>query len=154
MPDEPKQTSGRAGKGTAGKILREALIERRFKLLVSCYRADREPHKKESIGGPWCCRSSFARRQLDAPEDYARLQVAWLTQALRRADVSLKQGDLDAIAQFVKVVRELNLDVNMHLARLRRCGKSSSHQRRLRLRMRRWLLRGCLRTIKVAQEST
>ena len=40
MPDEPKQTSERARKRTAGKVLREALIKRReayFDLLVSGY---------------------------------------------------------------------------------------------------------------------
>ena len=51
----------------------------------------------------------MAKRQLDAPGDYARLQVARLTKALRCADVSLEEGDLKAIAPFLKVVRELNL---------------------------------------------
>jgi hypothetical protein len=46
---------------------------------------------------------------LDAPEDYARIQVARLTKALRCADESLEQGDVRAIAPFVKVVRELDL---------------------------------------------
>jgi hypothetical protein len=57
---------------------------------------------------------ALARRRLDAPEDYARLQVARLIKALRCADVSLEGGDLEAIAPYVKVVRELNLyhDVN------------------------------------------
>jgi hypothetical protein len=57
---------------------------------------------------------ALAKRRLDAPEDYARLQVARLTKALRCADVSLEEGDLKAIAPFLKVVRELNLyhDVN------------------------------------------
>jgi hypothetical protein len=53
-------------------------------------------------------------------EDYARLQVARLTKALRCADVSLENGDLKAIAPFVQVVRELNLyhGVNVGAARL------------------------------------
>jgi hypothetical protein len=51
---------------------------------------------------------ALAKRQLDAPEDYARLQVARLTKALRCADVSLENGDLKAIAPFVQVVNELN----------------------------------------------
>ena len=48
------------------------------------------------------------------------LQVARLTKALRCADVSLEEGDLKAIAPFVKVVRELNLyhGVNVGAARL------------------------------------
>jgi hypothetical protein len=62
----------------------------------------------------------LAKRQLDAPEDYTRLQVARLTKALRCADVSLEEGDLKAIAPFVKVVRELNFyhGVNIGPARL------------------------------------
>ena len=62
----------------------------------------------------------MATRRLDAPEDYAHIQVARLTKALRCADVSLEEGDLKAIAPFVKVVRELNLyhGVNVGPARL------------------------------------
>jgi hypothetical protein len=51
---------------------------------------------------------ALAKRRLDAPED-SRLQVMRLTKALRCADVSLEEGDLKAIAPFLKVVRELNL---------------------------------------------
>jgi hypothetical protein len=65
---------------------------------------------------------TLAKRQFDAPEDYARLQVARLSKALRCADVSLEEGDLKAIAPFVKVVRERNLyhGVNVGPARLAR----------------------------------
>jgi len=52
---------------------------------------------------------ALAKRRLDAPEDYARLQIARLTKALRCADESLEEGDVRAIAPFLKVVRELNL---------------------------------------------
>jgi hypothetical protein len=51
----------------------------------------------------------LVKRRLDAPEDYARIQVARLTKALRCADESLEEGDVKAIAPFLKVVRELNL---------------------------------------------
>jgi hypothetical protein len=63
---------------------------------------------------------ALAKRRLDAPADYARLQVARLTKALRCADVSLEEGDLKAIAPFVKVVRELSRyhGVNVGPARL------------------------------------
>jgi hypothetical protein len=62
---------------------------------------------------------ALAKRRLDAPEDYARLQVARLTKALRCADESLEEGDVKAIAPFLKVVRELNLyhGLNVGLAR-------------------------------------
>jgi hypothetical protein len=114
MSDELKPTSERARKRAAGKILREMLIKRReayFDLLVSGYSIEQiASHTKTS---PSAVRRAvgraLAKRQLDAPEDYARLQVARLTKALRCADVSLEEGDLKAIAPFVKVVRELNL---------------------------------------------
>jgi hypothetical protein len=114
MSDEPKPNSERARKRAVGKIRREALIKRReayFDLLVSGYSVEQiASHTKTS---PSAVRravgQALAKRQLDAPEDYARLQVARLTKALRCADVSLEDGDLKAIAPFVKVVRELNL---------------------------------------------
>jgi hypothetical protein len=114
MSDELKPTSKRARKRAVGKIRREGLITRReayFDLLVSGYSVEQiASHTKTS---PSAVRravgQALAKRQLDAPEDYARLQVARLTKALRCADVSLEEGDLKAIAPFVKVVRELNL---------------------------------------------
>ena len=125
MPDEPTPTSKRERKRALGKIRREALINRReayFDLLVSGYSIEQiASHTKNS---PSAVRravgEALAKRQLDAPEDYARLQVARLTKALRCADVSMEEGDLKAIAPFVKVVRELNLyhGVNVGPARL------------------------------------
>jgi hypothetical protein len=114
MSEQPEPTSERARKRAAGKILREGLIKRReayFDLLVSGYSVEQiASHTKKS---PSAVRravgQALAMRRLDAPEDYARLQVARLTKALRCADVSLEEGDLKAIAPFVKVVRELNL---------------------------------------------
>lgn len=47
-------------------------------------------------------------RRLDAPDRYARLQVARLTKALRLADASIDQGELRAIGPLVKVVRALD----------------------------------------------
>jgi hypothetical protein len=114
MSDELKPTSERARKRAAGKILREMLIKRReayFDLLVPGYSVQQiASHTKKS---PSAVRravgQALAKRRLDAPEDYASLQVARLTKALRCAHVSLEEGDLKAIAPFVKVVRELNL---------------------------------------------
>ena len=114
MSGESKPTSERARKRAAGKVHREALIKRRethFDLLVSGYSVEQiASHAKKS---PSAVRravgQALAKRRLDAPEDYARLQVARLTKALRCADVSLEAGDLKAITPFLKVVRELNL---------------------------------------------
>ncbi len=114
MADESTPTSDRARKRAAGKRLRAGWIERRevyFDLLVSGYSIEQiASHTKRS---PSAVRraigQALAKRQLDAPEDYAHLQIARLTKALPCADVSLEQGDLKAIAPFVNVVRELNL---------------------------------------------
>ena len=125
MTNEFNPTSERAHKRALGKTGREALIKRReayFDLLVSGYSIEQiASHTKRS---PSAVRravgQALAKRRLDAPENYARLQVARLTKALRCADVSLELGDLKAIAPFVKVVRELNLyhGVNVAPARL------------------------------------
>jgi DNA-binding NarL/FixJ family response regulator len=89
MPDELKPTSERARKRAVGKIRRETSIERReayFDLLVSGYSVEQiASHTKTS---PSAVRravgQALAKRQLDAPEDYARLQVARLTFRSRR----------------------------------------------------------------------
>jgi len=113
MSNEPKPSSEWARKRAAGKIRREALIRRReayFDLLVSGYSVEQIASATKT--SPSAVRraigQALAKRQLDAPEDYARLQVARLTKALRCADVSLETGDLKAIAPFVQVVKELN----------------------------------------------
>jgi hypothetical protein len=125
MSDEPTPTSERERKRALGKIRREALIKRReayFDLLVSGYSIEQiASHTEKSLSAVRrAVGQALAKRQLGAPEDYARLQVARLTKALRCADVSLEEGDLKAIAPFVKVVRELNLyhGVNVGPARL------------------------------------
>ena len=120
MSDQPKPLSERARKRAIGKIRREALIKRRetyFDLLVSGYSVEQiASHMQKS---PAAVRravgQALAKRHIDAPEDYARLQVARLTKALRCADVSLEEGDLKAIEPFVKVVRELNLYHGVHV---------------------------------------
>jgi hypothetical protein len=112
MLDPTKATSEWARKRAAGKILREALIKRRetyFDLLVSGYSIEQIATytKKSPAAVRRAVGQALAKRQLDAPADYARLQVVRLTKALRCADVSLEEGDLKAIAPFVQVVREL-----------------------------------------------
>ena len=102
MPNESTPASERARKRAVGKTGREAVIKRReayFDLLVSGYSVEQiashtnesPPAVRRAVG------QALAKRRLDAPEDYARLQVARLTKALRCADVSLEEGDLKAI---------------------------------------------------------
>lgn len=114
MSDEPRPTSERARKRAAGKIRREELSTRRetyFDLMVSGYSVEQiASHMNKSLSAVRrAVGQALAKRRLDAPEDYARLQVARLTKALRCADVSLEEGDLKAIAPLVQLVRELNL---------------------------------------------
>jgi hypothetical protein len=95
-------------------MLRELSIRRReayFDLLVSGYSVEQiaSQTQKSPAAVRRAVSQALAKRRLDAPEDYARLQVAGLTKALRCADASLEEGDLKAIAPFVKIVRELNL---------------------------------------------
>ena len=114
MSDEPKPTSERARRRALGEVRREALIKRReacLDLLVSGYSVEEiASHMKKS---PPAVRravvQALTNRRLDAPEDYALVQVARLTKALRCVDGSPEEGDLKAIAPFLKVVREMNL---------------------------------------------
>ena len=124
MSNDTTIASERAHKRAAGKILRELSIKRQetyFDLLVSGYSVEqiaiamkKSPATVRRVVG-----LALAKRRLDPPEDYARIQVARLTKALRCADESLEQGDVRAIAPFVKVVRELNLyhGLNIGVAR-------------------------------------
>ena len=125
--------SERARKRAAGKILRELAIKRQegyFDLLVSGYSIEQiaTATKKSPATVRRVVGLALAKRRLDAPEDYARLQVARLTKALRCADVSLEKGDVKAIAPFVKVVRELNLyhGLNVGAARPAACGAAGN----------------------------
>jgi DNA-binding CsgD family transcriptional regulator len=124
MPNEPRPASDRARKRAAGKIFRELSIKRQetyFDLLVSGYSIEQiaTAMKKSPATIRRVVGLALAKRRLDLPEDYARIQVARLTKALRCADESLEGGDVRAIAPFVKVVRELNLyhGLNIGVAR-------------------------------------
>jgi hypothetical protein len=124
MSDEPKSPSEWTRKRAAGKTRRAKLIERReayFDLLVSGYSVDEiaTATKMSRSAVRRAVSQALAKRQLDTPEDYARLQVARLTKALRCADVSLEKGDLKAIAPFVKVVTELNRFHGLEVGALR-----------------------------------
>jgi hypothetical protein len=119
-----KPTSERGRKRALGKILRDLSTKRReayFDLLVAGYSIEQiaSAMKKSPATVRRVIGQALAKRRLDAPEDYARLQVARLTKALRCADESLEEGDVKAIAPFLKVVRELNLyhGLNVGLAR-------------------------------------
>jgi hypothetical protein len=124
MSDLSKPVSERARRRAAGKIFRDLSIRRQetyFDLLVSGYSIEQiaTATKKSPATVRRVVGLALAKRRLDPPEDYARIQIARLTKALRCADESLEQGDVKAIAPFVKVVRELNLyhGLNIGVAR-------------------------------------
>lgn len=52
--------------------------------------------------------AALADRRLDAPERFARVQVARLTKALSHADLKLEQGDTKAFAPFLKILAALD----------------------------------------------
>ncbi|MGB3580182.1 MAG: hypothetical protein WBA40_03555, partial [Roseiarcus sp.] len=51
---------------------------------------------------------AIAERRLDAPERYARLQIARLNKALRVADGRLDKGDMKAVAPLLRIVAALD----------------------------------------------
>jgi transposase len=52
--------------------------------------------------------TAVAERRLDAPERFARVQVARLSKALTHADLKLERGDIRAFAPYLKIVAALD----------------------------------------------
>ena len=52
--------------------------------------------------------TAVADRRLDAPERFARIQVARLAKALSHADHRLEQGDMKAFAPYLKILAALD----------------------------------------------
>jgi hypothetical protein len=88
------------------------LIKRReayFDLLVSGYSVEQIASHTESVGGSSRGRSGLGEAAARCARVLRPPPGRPVDEALRCADVSLEEGDLRAIAPFVKVVRELNL---------------------------------------------
>jgi hypothetical protein len=106
-------SSARAGVRAGRRARREGRIARRdtyFDLLASGFSCERiaEEAKVSAATVRRAVDRAIAERRLDAPERYAHLQVARLNKALRVADGSLEQGDMKAIAPFLRVVAALD----------------------------------------------
>ncbi len=113
MTDHPGPLSERARIRAQRRARREARIARResyFELFVSGYSC-------QQIAGaakvsPATVRRAIdraiAERRLDAPERYARVQVARLTKALRLADASIERGELKAIDPYMRLIAALD----------------------------------------------
>jgi Homeodomain-like domain len=52
--------------------------------------------------------TAVADRRLDAPERFARVQVARLSKALSHADLKLERGDIRAFTPYLKIVAALD----------------------------------------------
>ncbi len=52
--------------------------------------------------------TAVAARRLDAPERFARVQIARLSKALSHADLKLEQGDIRAFTPYIKIVAALD----------------------------------------------
>ena len=51
---------------------------------------------------------ALAERRRDAPERFARVQVAWLMKALRLAEAAVELGELKAVAIYLRIVAALD----------------------------------------------
>ncbi len=112
MSDENVQSDW-ARRRTAGKARRASVIERRetyFDLLLSGYSVPQiaKAMGVDASGVRRAISRALDERRLDAPEDFARLQVARLMKALRNADHALEDGDREALPQFVSIVKALD----------------------------------------------
>jgi hypothetical protein len=113
MIDDQEAQSGRArerAESKARKVAKVAWSQSSFDLLASGYSpeqiADVRKVSVRTIRRE--IDSAIARRQIDAPERYAHLQIARLTKALRFADAALERGDLKAVRALVQVVAAMD----------------------------------------------
>ncbi len=113
MTNDPTTRSERAKLRTTAqgrRAARAVLREGSFELLASGYSLQQiAAARKVSVA---TIRreidQAIAERRLNAPESYVHLQIARLSKALCLADASLEDGNLKALAPFVKIVAELD----------------------------------------------
>jgi hypothetical protein len=113
MNDDPAPHSKRADLRAGRKIRRKqqlALREAVFDMIASGY--DYQVIAATLEISVATVRREFDRaideRRLDAPERYARLQIARLNKALRVADGRLDKGDMKAVAPLLRIVAALD----------------------------------------------
>ena len=113
MTEEPAPPSQRAEARGLAKTRRTKGLERReaiFDLFVSGFSHQQiaKALKTSTATVRRVVDTAVAERRLDAPERFARVQVARLTKALSHADVKLEQGDIRAFAPYMKLVAALD----------------------------------------------
>ena len=113
MTDEPASPSQRDEARAAAKRRRTKGFERReaiFGLFVSGF-SHQQIAKALNASTSTVRRivdTAVADRRLDAPERFARVQVARLSKALSHADDRLERGDIRAFAPYLKIVAALD----------------------------------------------
>ena len=113
MTEEPASPSQRAEARALAKKRRTKGFERReaiFDLFVSGFSHQKiaTALKTSTATVRRIIDCAVADRRLDAPERFARVQVARLTKALSHADDKLERGDIRAFAPYMKIVAELD----------------------------------------------
>jgi hypothetical protein len=112
MTDQPT-LSERAEARAAAKRRRKKNLERRetcFDLFLSgiSHQQIAKALKVSTATVRRIIDAAVAERRLDAPERFARVQVARLTKALALADLKLEEGDIRAFGPFIRLVAELD----------------------------------------------
>ncbi|MGA8714386.1 MAG: helix-turn-helix domain-containing protein [Roseiarcus sp.] len=113
MTDEPASPSKRDEARAAAKRRRTKGLDRReaiFDLFVSGF-SHQQIAKALDASTSTVRRildTAVAERQLDAPERFARVQIARLSKALSHADLKLEQGDIRAFTPYLKIVAALD----------------------------------------------
>jgi len=112
MTDQQPQSEW-ARKRAAGKARHAARLRRSqefFELIVSGYSVEQiaEATKTSASAVRRAMNQALAKRRLDAPEHFARLQVARLNKALCYADMALAERQAGAVSPYLAVLVELN----------------------------------------------
>ena len=113
MTEEPASPSQRAEARALAKKRRTKGFERReaiFDLFVSGFSHQKiaTTLKTSTATVRRIIDCAVADRRLDAPDRFARVQVARLTKALSHADFKLERGDIRAFAPYLKIVAALD----------------------------------------------
>jgi hypothetical protein len=113
MNDEPLSSTQAAGvraKRRAQREKRATQRERYFDLLISGYNCSQIARMVQTSAATVRREidRALAERRLDAPEHFARVQVARLVKALRLAEAAIELGELKAVATYLRVVAALD----------------------------------------------
>ncbi len=102
--------SGVRAKRRVRREKKVALRERYFDLMVSGYNCSQIARIVQTSAATVRREidRALAERRLDAPEHFARVQVARLAKALRLAEAAIELGELKAVATYLRIVAALD----------------------------------------------